>query len=458
MTEQTRGTQEDAIALRHKRNQATEDVLMRLCRVLLGLIILTAAMAGGTWIARTARAQEKARSEDTQKTGGPAAGAGAGGEKDAAAKQELNARFAAAEKESQEHIDKDLERAKTLLDVEVTLVGVYSALLGVTAFVTVKFSRDDAKEQLQIFQKKLDEIGASFPQFEKMDERVRQLLGEIVVRMPSEDDWNDEHLLNKIDEIDQQYILDSEIVVSAASVFALERAPGLKGTLFEVYTNFARFHDARYLDGAVANESDFARAVRFADRAVEMQPKSPVGYRRRGAIRLDGYKKLDGATTQEEKARREKRLADAEKDLDEALKLCKDGAPDAGAYYNRALAYYYRAKLDQAIDLTEELLKKKDKIPVEHWSRFMPYVYSNLGGFYAGVAIAAKANHDAVKSAEFSDKAVKAVERGTTEPEMLSGSGVALERLKAQVRSELSANQELNQLDSSYVARLKAML
>ena len=291
-----------------------------------------------------------------------------------------------------------------------------------------------------------------------MDERVQRLLHEIKQLMPSEDDFNDPELFGKINEMNRQAILDSEVVAAAASVFALDRSPSLRTTLFSIYTNFARFHDARFVDANVTDGAEFARAVHFADLAVKMDPTGSAGYRQRGAIRLDGYRKLQGSARPEDIAERNKRLSDAEADLDEALKPDRSGAPDAGAYYNRALAYYYRGDMASAIDKSEELLAIKDKISREHRERFMPYVYSNLGSYYASVAIAAAKTQQARKATEFSAKAAKAVERGLQDLAKPEGSGKAVTRLKTQVRSELDTNQELNQMDKQYADKLKALL
>lgn len=443
----------DGVARPVKKSARMERLGYLLCGALLGVIFGVALTAGITWgigelkliYAREASASEEGRN---------------GGQSFLLAKDEMAARLEAVEKEHREHIDKELEHSKMLLDGLVAMVGVYTVLLGLTAFMTVKFSRDDAKEKLESFQKALDVVQESFPQFAKMDERMLLVMSEIVRRMPSEDDWSDDKALSSVDEFNRQYILDSEIVVAAASVFALERSPGLQATVFTIYMNFARFHATRFKDATAAEGNDFARAVRFAGKAIQVNNTHPEGYRRRGAIWLDGYEKLKSATTPQEIERRENLLGKAENDLDEAVRLCQGDELDAGAYYNRALAHFHRKKINEAIDLSEELLKPKNKrrIPNDHWYRFMPDVFINLGGYYVMVALEAKRANDTATENEYSERAVKAVERGITEPAMAAGAGRALTKIKKLLKRELDEKKELGQLDPAYVTRLRAHL
>ena len=456
-----------------------EPWLMGGCVSLVAVGAILTAVAGAAWLQRTAHAQTKAYAKDDARTAPVTAGQPTTGQTkttdDGAAgtccesKKELEQQLANAEKEEKEKVEKEMERSKTLLDGQVALTGIYSVLLGLTAFMTVKFSRDDAKEQmdraqetikerLAEIQKKLDDVALTYPEFDRMDERVRAVLEKTRMLLPSEDDWNDLSQFKKIDTMRQQQILEAEMVVTAASVFALERSPGLQSTLFLIYANFARFHHARSAMSTHADDTEFARAIGFAGRAIQTDSNAASGYRLRGAIWLGGYLKLKDATDPGDVAERDQRLCRAEADLDEALKPQRSGTPDAGAYYNRSLAYYFRGDTASAIDKTEELLAIKDKVTPELRDRFMPYVYVNLGGFYAALAIEAAKAGQVQQAAVLSEKAVKAVAGGVTDLGAAGGSGRALERLKKQLRKELDDNQELNKLDAPYVKRLRDML
>lgn len=384
--------------------------------------------------------------------------------------KDLEARIDKDRKDAEDRIDKGVGLAEWVLGIVIALGGVVFPLIGgLAAYSQIKQAREDAKEQLERIRKNVDEFKdesrrnieaivqeyrSNFPQFAEMDVRMNRLLREMELRMPSEDDFNNVALFREMPEIDRQYILDCELTVAAISVFALAKSPSLRGQLSSIYGTFARFYNLR--DNTLKNsgEGDFARAVSYATRMIDLNPGISEGYRMRGAVYLDRYRLLKDATPPADKAKLEELLKSAEIDLNEAIDKGTKDEVDAGAYYNRALAHYYREEYEAAVAVSKRLLAQAGKISRIQRERFLPSVYVNLGSFLAKLAILAAAAGRATDAQRLGSEAVQAVTRGVKDFETTTLEDGGLARLKKELEGELAGNQELSQLDKAFVQQL----
>jgi tetratricopeptide (TPR) repeat protein len=228
----------------------------------------------------------------------------------------------------------------------------------------------------------------------------------------------------------------------------------LRNQLSAIYGIFTRFYNLRDNTCKSSTEGDFARAVTFATRVIELNPGSREGYRMRGAIYLDRYRLLKDATPPTDKGKLEELLRSAEMDLNEAIDKGTSDEVDAGAYYNRALAHYYREEYEAAVAVSKRLLGLADKISRVQREQFLPSVYVNLGSFLARLAILAAAAGKPDDATRFSIEAVEAITRGVRDFERTTMEDGGLARLKRELASELDGKQELSQLDRSYVQQL----
>jgi len=379
------------------------------------------------------------------------------------ARKELEARIDKDRQDAEGRIDKGMGLAEWILAVMITVFGFLLPLLsGLALNFQIKQARQDAKDEVESLRHKVEQIVQeyyrNFPQFSAMDDRMQKRLSEMKQRMPSEDDFNEVGLFAKMAEIHRQYILDSEITVAAISVFGIGESPSLRARLSAIYGVFARFYNLR--DNYLKNlgEADFARAVSYAARVIELDRERPEGYRMRGAIYLDRYRllKLDLKSTAQDKL--EELLNAAEMDLDEAISKCPDEKVDAGAFYNRGLAYYYREDYPAAVAITKRGLGLKDKILRPHRERYLPSIYVNLGSFLAKRALLAAAGGQPDEARQFSTEAVQALTRGVRDFEQTTAQDGGLARLKKELESELDGKQELSELGEPYVTQLWALV
>jgi tetratricopeptide (TPR) repeat protein len=401
--------------------------------------------------------------EAPKPTGSTAAGGVATADAPAeAAVKELEARIEADRKNASERIDERMDGAKTLLDKLITLVGVYSVILGITAFITVKFARDEAKEEIENYRKKIESIEQeyqqNFPEFTLMDARIQQLLREMELHMPSMDDWNDDDSFRNLREVDRQYITDSELTIAAISVFALDRSPRMRPRLVSIYSIFARFYAGRDHASDHRQESDFVRALSYATRVVKLSPESSAGYRQRGAIYLARYQRLVGDSPAVAADTLEQVLKSAETDLAEAIGKGTDDAVDAGAYYNRALLSYYKGDIEAAVTVSRRLLGLRSKITSLDRERYLPYIYQNLGCFLALLAQSAASKKKTKAARQLGAEAVQALTSGIEDFKITEAQDGGLARLKKGIASELGKDGDLSKLREPFRQQVAALL
>jgi hypothetical protein len=408
------------------------------------------------------------------------------------ARKDLEARIDKDRQDAGDRIDKWMGLNEWFLALVITVFGFLLPLIGgIAAYMNVKTVRDEAKEQLGIIRARVKDIQKdyerevtnarkeakeqieeikreyqdNFPQFSAMDARMQRLLSEMKLRMPSEDDFNDAGLFPKMPEIDRQYILDSELTVAAISVFGLGQSPSLRARISSIYGTLARFYNLR--DNTFKNlaESDFVRAVSYATRVIDLNRDSSEGYRMRGAIYLDRYRLLKEVLKSTDEKKLKDLLDSAEMDLDEAIGKSTSEAVDAGAFYNRALAHYYRYKdkrdkgeIEKAVTVSKRLLGLKSKITAFHREKYLPSIYLNLGSFLAELAVRARGDNQPDAERQFSTEAVQAITEGFRDFEKTTMQDMGLARLKKELEGELVGEGELSKLENTYVQQLWALV
>ena len=365
--------------------------------------------------------------------------------------RDLESRIDAERKEEGEKIDVQLAGAKELLNALLGLTALASLIIGFLTYMSVKYARDEAKDQVEIFRKRLEELEAKFPEFGGLDERIRQKLREVEVLLPTEANWNDVVSFRKLREGQKQQILDNEIAISASiSVFGLDRSPAMRTRLVAIYSAFARFYSARYDATSNSSESDYVRAVSYATRAIELSPEAIEGYRLRGAIYLARYDRGSRATPPEEKGSLDQLLDLAEADLKFATS--RKNPLDAGAFYDLAILQHYRENTTAAVEISRELIQGKDKISAMHRSKYLPDTYRNLACYLSKMAEGAGNNTEKEK---LSKEAVDAVRQGMEE---FKPADRGRDELKDGIEGELKAGGDLAGLEQTYRDQIAALL
>jgi tetratricopeptide (TPR) repeat protein len=374
------------------------------------------------------------------------------------AKKELEARIDADQKVANERIEEKTASTKELLDKLITLVGVYSVILGITAFVSVKYARDEAGAQIEIFRKKIEEIEQNFPEFSRLDERIHRLMRGMELRMPSESDWNDDDSFRALTEEERQDILNNEATITAISAFALDRSPSVRARLVSIYGAFARFYVSRHNTSPDLSETDYIRALSYASKAIELSPESMGGFRLRGAIYLSRYERLSKTIPPVDDAKLKQLLQSAESDFAEAISKSTGDQVDAGAYYNLALARYYEGDIEGAVSVSRRLVGQRSKISTVHREKYLPGIYLNLGCFLAGLAQGAADQNRTKARKQFEAEVVQALTAGVEDFRSTATLDGGLAQLKKKIKKELLAGGDLSQLSTAHKDELDALV
>jgi len=389
------------------------------------------------------------------------------------AKKDLEERIDADRKNANERIDEKTDGAKELLDKLITLVGVYSVILGITAFFTVKYAREEAKGEIENFRKKIEEIEGGiekkiekieeeierdFPAVSRLDERVQRLMREMELRMPSEADWNDDDSFRALNEEERQEILNNEATIAALSVFALDRSPSVRARLVSIYGAFARFYVSRHNTSPDLSEPDYVRALSYASKSIELSPDSMGGFRLRGAIYLSRYERLSKIAPPVDDTRLKHLLQSAESDFAEAISKGTGDQVDAGAYYNQALARFYGGDIAGAVAVSRRLVGLRSKISSLHREKYLPDIYLNLGCFLAILAGRAAGQNQTEAAEQFSTEAVQALTSGIDDFKSTVTLDGGFAQLQKGIRKELLTGGDLSQLGSAHKEKLETLI
>lgn len=373
------------------------------------------------------------------------------------AEKDLQSEIEADRASAGKSIDEKLEDAKTLLNLLTALVGVYSILVGVTAFVTVKFARDDAKEQIKSLQEGIEKIQQQFPEFGALHERMDWLVREMQRSMPSESDWNDDETYRALTEEERQRVLHNEVAVTAISLFALDRSAMMRSRLAEVYAAFARFYLGRHNTSADGPEADYERALYYAVLSVRFGQYSAKALRLRGAIYLARYARLKKAGPATIKDKVDLLLSSAESDLKDAIAKDTAESVDAGAHYNMALVQYYQDDIPGAVSTCRHLIALEKKLTTAHREKYLPDTYVNLACLLAMLAQKNGAA-DPQEMAQLSREAVEALQAGWKDFKATMALDRGLAQLRKGIERELEAGKDLDRLTLPYKEQILDLL
>jgi hypothetical protein len=329
---------------------------------------------------------------------------------------------------------------RAILDRLITLVGVYSAILGLTAFFTLRLAREDALAQiarsaqdlenfettatqgLEIFKNKatLDitnlktatdgslqnfqestklqlealtkntgfqienfqkKIWSELPEMRNLKDSLRNLLLELERTIPAETNWNSEKGYESLNESQKQRILINEATINALQIFVSADSTANKDILARFYRALARFYLGRYRLEKVTAEGDAERADIYACKSLELETENGEAYTLRGTLYLARYRILKSVTPAAEWKSDQLALllSKAESFLREAHHRDKK---DVGASYNLAIALRNRDALDEAIQVSVDAITRRLDFPSSSSRKYMPDLYVNLAGYY----------------------------------------------------------------------------
>jgi hypothetical protein len=357
---------------------------------------------------------------------------------------------------------------RSILDRLITLVSVYSGILGLTAFFTLRLAREDALAQidrskndlenfelaatrdletfknkavseitnlktatdaslqavqentklqlealtrntsLQIedFQKR---IWSELPEMRNLKESLRNLLAELERTIPAETNWNSEKGYESLNESQKQKILISESTVGALQIFVSAESTGTKEVLARFYRALARFYLGRYRIEKVKVDADAERADIYACKSLEIETENGEAYTLRGTLYLARYRIKRAVPVSEWKSDElGLLLSKAESFLREAHRRDKN---DGGASYNLAIALRNRDALDEAIAISIDAVDRRLELSNSSMRKYLPDLYVNLAGYFA---IKADQTADAIERKSIREQAIETLKGGNT--------------------------------------------
>ncbi len=393
---------------------------------------------------------------------------------------------------------------RAILDRLITLVGVYSAILSLTAFLSLHYARESAAADLKNFQEKatldidtfksatladmttqrttieaavktfqettrlqLDsltkttslqiedftkKIWNELPEMRNLKGSLLDLLLDLERVVPAETNWNAERPYESLDESQKQKILISESTVNALQIFISGDSAVHKETLARFYQALARFYLGKF---RIENQaSDAERADIYARKSHEIDVDNADAYRLRGAIYLARYRilneSLKSAPSLLEAEELSKLLASAESFLRATIKKYEN---DAGAAYNLAIAASNRDALDEAISISTMAIANRDKFSHLHVRKYLPDLYLNLACFFA---MKLKKRAGANEQDDWQARAVEVLVEGH---EYFSSANLqaGLERMRNGISRELKQGGDLETLDAEHRQKIEAL-
>jgi len=302
---------------------------------------------------------------------------------------------------------------RAILDRLITLVGVFSAILGLCAFATVKLAREDAQAQQNRIKADLEDFKASsktdlenfktsiwseLPEMRNLKDSLRDLMLDLDRTIPREADWNEELSYSHLNVLERERILIAESTVNALQIFVSRNSSANVATQANLYRTLARFYFGRFR--AKKEEEDAERADIYARKAGELEPNNSTTDRLRGSIFLAQYRILKEKIAEQAKAKQAgaqsgaPQQVEAKPDLERLESLLtaavdfledameKDGS-DAGAALNLALAARYREQFDKAIEISEKAIANRGKMSDQRVLKYLPSLYLNLACYHA---------------------------------------------------------------------------
>jgi len=300
---------------------------------------------------------------------------------------------------------------RALLGALLTLSGLYGVTLGWLSYTNVKLSREEARDQIEDIRKQwtdrskrledeienllksrrsdLEELEAaiyrSLPDMNSLYDQIRRLLNELDRDVPADIDWNNLSAYNTLNAQDVQRILVGEMSIAALPIFVKNAQGSNRSSLAKLYRGLARFYLGRYV-AATKDVQDAERAIVYAGKAVEIEPKDSESFRISGAIYLGLYR-IQVSTaggTDAAKTQYQFLLKNAIGNLEVASTLDK---ADLGTAYNLALAYFRNGNTQTAIEISDQAIKTISQVPDFQVTKFGPNLYRNTACYLAKLAL-----------------------------------------------------------------------
>jgi tetratricopeptide (TPR) repeat protein len=289
-------------------------------------------------------------------------------------------------------IDKRAEDLEHLISEMTIGTTVYSFILGLFAYFSLKAVKSDAEADLakingllkqfrenefEDFTKDvqkdiLREIAQARAEFEGFKAEVRndvpamygieRSLGVILERIRRQVDmsmnWTLSASYEAMTEEERQAVLMAEMTVAGFEYFGLPSSNRFRSAASQIYLGLANFYAARsrIIDSSGQfSQVDMRRAFIYIDRACATDPHNPRAFSQRAALRLiDVPRKGDRVSTEH--------LDHAQSDLETSLAL---SPVDARALYNLAWITKRRGDLRKAIELLTKIIDNRQTIAPE---------------------------------------------------------------------------------------------
>lgn len=297
------------------------------------------------------------------------------------------------------------------LIAEMTLgSSIYTFLLGLFAYFSLKNIKDDAKADLAKIEGLLDgfkknefadfkknlqdgatrELEAARAEFESFRGEVRndipelygmaRSLGVILDRIRRQVDlsrnWTLRRTYEDMTDEQRQTMLVAEMTIAGFDYFGLPGSKRFRSVAAEIYLNLALFYAARsrLVDAnGKFNQADMKRAMIYIDRACSTDAGNPHALSQRAALILVDLPKPGDAPTKEQ-------LEDAETNLDQSLAL---KATDVRALYNLAYISRRTGKIPRAIELLTKIIDLRPTLEREDRGRRVIDAFTNRACYRA---------------------------------------------------------------------------
>jgi tetratricopeptide (TPR) repeat protein len=305
---------------------------------------------------------------------------------------------------------------RAVLDRLITLVSVYSAALGLLAFLSVKQAKDDASRELDALTKNTDKevedlkgkIASEFPDLRGMKNNLEGLLLDLEQKIPAESNWYQEQPYEMLTERQRQSIFISESTIGALQVFISRDSTTNNRVLSRLYLALARFYQGKY--SAAHQAEDFERAIFYSERSLDIEPGNAEGLRVLGATYLGRYRAIKRGKDKSAGNWTQQQMDDLlGKSVGYLRKSIESNENDAGAYYNLALALSEEGEFGKAIDVSADLVKRGPELHRFHVRKFMPSAYVNYSSF---LALEGGRTQDKQKRKDLNQRAIQVLEDG----------------------------------------------
>lgn len=318
-------------------------------------------------------------------------------------------------------IDKRADDLGRLIS-QMTIVGtLYSFMVGVFAFFSLKAVRADADRELGKITSALDdfkknefaefkiglleqserligqsqkliersqaefdifkaEVRADIPDIYGMERSLGVILERVRRNVDMSANWTLRATYEGMDTAQRQKVLLAEMTTASFDYFGLLASKRHSSAVGQIFLSLANFYAARsrVVDSQSRyNQDDMRRAMIYIDRACSVDPENGRNFSQRAAMLLVDVPRKDDKVSPD-------KLDLAETDLLKSLQL---NAQDSRALYNLAWILRRQGKLEQAIDLLTKVIDGRNSIPAVDRGRRMVDALTNRACYRVLVVI-----------------------------------------------------------------------